>query len=347
MPLTLYQRPDSPRWWLRGTIGRRRIRESTGTDDRALAEEYRAQRETALYRAAIHGEAGPVTFAAAALSYLDVAERSPSTRHRLGRLLPHIGSALTCRQIDQATLDRVARATLAAKARPATRMREIVTPVRAVLQHAARRGWCQVPAFEAVRLPPSRTLWVTPPEAALIVAAGAPHLRPLLEYLLCTGCRLGEALALDWRDIDLEHRRATVHQTKSGRDRIVDLAPRAIAALHRLQGRDGRVFRRPDGNPYAPKDGLGGGQIKRAWAGALRRSGVAKDATPHTLRHTWASWRYAVHRDLLRLKEEGGWQSVKLVERYAHLAPEGIAADALAFWGMPTEKPQMARRRTK
>jgi hypothetical protein len=38
------------------------------------------------------------------------------------------------------------------------------------------------------------------------------------------------------------------------------------------------------------------------------------ELTPHDLRHTWASWHYALNRDLLALKIEGGWSSVALVE---------------------------------
>jgi hypothetical protein len=34
-----------------------------------------------------------------------------------------------------------------------------------------------------------------------------------------------------------------------------------------------------------------------------------------------ASWHYAVHKDLLRLRTEGARSSVLLVERYAHLLP--------------------------
>ncbi len=53
--------------------------------------------------------------------------------------------------------------------------------------------------------------------------------------------------------------------------------------------------------------------------------------TPHSLRHTWASWHYAEHRDMLRLRFDGGWSSVTLVERYAHLAPVTMAAEILAW----------------
>jgi integrase len=74
---------------------------------------------------------------------------------------------------------------------------------------------------------------------------------------------------------------------------------------------------------YVDRGRSEGGQIKTAWHGALRRAGLDPDLTPHDLRHTWATWHYAVHRDLLLLKVEGGWSSVTLVERYAHLMPQG------------------------
>jgi hypothetical protein len=59
---------------------------------------------------------------------------------------------------------------------------------------------------------------------------------------------------------------------------------------------------------------------------------LVADASPHTLRHTWASWRYCAHRDVLRLKEEGGWSAVSLVERYAKLVPPGLLPEIRAVW---------------
>jgi integrase len=49
------------------------------------------------------------------------------------------------------------------------------------------------------------------------------------------------------------------------------------------------------------------GEIKTAWRGARRRAKLAPELTPHDLRHTWASWHYALNRDLLLLKVEGAW----------------------------------------
>jgi site-specific recombinase XerD len=45
------------------------------------------------------------------------------------------------------------------------------------------------------------------------------------------------------------------------------------------------------------------------------------DVTPHVLRHTFASRLAMAGVDLRTIQELGGWQSLKMVERYAHLSP--------------------------
>lgn len=236
---------------------------------------------------------------------------------------------------------------------PRTFVAQIVEPVSAVMNHASRRGWCDAPHFLRPRQPSGRTRFLLPAEAERLCVASAPHLQPLLIFLLCTGARLSEALGLEWRDVDLQGTRAIfwADQTKSGRRRDVRLPPRAIVSLARLPHRSGRVFRAPSGEPYAITRERGyGGQIKTAWRGAIRRSALDGELTPHVCRHTWASWHYAVtaNKDLLRLKAEGGWSSVALVERYAHLLPAGEEAAIEAFWGArDIANNEMARPATK
>jgi integrase len=42
-------------------------------------------------------------------------------------------------------------------------------------------------------------------------------------------------------------------------------------------------------------------------------------------RHTWASWHVQNGTPLLALQELGGWESPKIVRRYAHLAVSHLA----------------------
>ncbi len=47
----------------------------------------------------------------------------------------------------------------------------------------------------------------------------------------------------------------------------------------------------------------------------------------HDLRHTWASWHVQAGTSLSKLQEMGGWDSIEMVRRYAHLAPEHLAVE--------------------
>jgi integrase len=66
-----------------------------------------------------------------------------------------------------------------------------------------------------------------------------------------------------------------------------------------------------------------------AWTRALRRTGI-RDFRWHDLRHTWASWHVQRGTPLQVLKELGGWETLEMVQRYAHLS-----ADHLARWVQP------------
>lgn len=370
MPLKLIRRPGIETWYVFGTVAGRRVREATGTADRRLAEEYRATREAELFREALHGTPAVVTWHEACLSYLEKVEPGPGTRRLLLRLTNHLGR-MRLRDIDQVALDRAINALCRPGAAPSTKLRNVIVPLQAVLNHAARRQWCDAPNFEIPEGATGikRTRWLTPAEYVRLRDASAEHLRPLIVFLCCTGARLGEALALQWDDVDFVLSSATLRDRKGGHgDHVVKLFPAAVAALAsitdatidktgqrvRLPLHGGPVFRTDDGRAYA-RASDGGGQIRSAWAGACRRAGFSgvwkigqkggrwwtpKDVTPHVLRHTAASWHYCVYRDLLRLRDEVGWATSSQAERYAKLAPKELVPAILSAWGFdPTDTP--------
>lgn len=383
MPLRLVQRPGSRIWYLRGTVRGQGVFESTQTDDPARAEGVRVRREAEIWDHSVHGTRAVVTFATAADSYLTAEARRPGQRALVRRLLLHFRTTRLA-DITQESLDRAYAVLLRPGASNATRLRNVLSPLRAILEHAARRRWCDRPAFEVPKQVPGRIAYLRPDQATALIHAAAPHLRPLLVYLLATGSRLSEALELDWAQVDLTGLRATTIKTKNGRERAVDLPPVAIAALATLPHRTGRVFRparrvaktlrelrlrrgeAPEaagwtaGEAYADTDRTSGGQIKRAWATACRAAGLPgawhtwTDAQgrpqrawqpehhPHDLRHTWATWRYAIEPDLLRLQHAGGWSTVKQVTAYAHLLPTAYR-DAAAAWFAGTDFVQVPK----
>jgi integrase len=62
---------------------------------------------------------------------------------------------------------------------------------------------------------------------------------------------------------------------------------------------------------------------QKAWKSACSEAGI-QDFRWHDLRHTWASWHVQLGTPLYALKELGGWETLEIVKRYAHLAPEHL-----------------------
>src|SRR5262245_22568278 len=74
----------------------------------------------------------------------------------------------------------------------------------------------------------------------------------------------------------------------------------------------------PYERPRPLDDHSAGTCIKTAFSGACKRAGIT-NFTPHSCRHTWATWHYAANRDLIVLMRLGGWNSERMGLRYAHV----------------------------
>lgn len=57
----------------------------------------------------------------------------------------------------------------------------------------------------------------------------------------------------------------------------------------------------------------------KTWRKALEWAGI-EDFRWHDLRHTWTSWHVQAEMSLHVLQEIGGWESVEMVTRFAHLS---------------------------
>lgn len=315
--LRLYKRKRDKCWKIRGTLHGRKHEESTGLSDWAQAEIVLNARVAELDRKhvaeAVLGRRLAPTFAEAVVAYL---EKGGERRH-LKPLLKLFGER-RIDSIEQRDIDEAARR-LRPGAAPATQNRQIYGPMSAVLKASGITL-----KVERRKVPKGRVRWLLHAEAQSLLDSCSPHLRPLVAFLFATGARVGEALWLDWRSVDLERAHVTFPKTKNGESRGVPLTAELVAMLANLPCRQGAVFRRPDGLPYsrpAPDDDWdtsAGSRIKTAFKGACRRAGI-ENFRPHDCRHTWATWHYEAHRDLIGLKEDGGWKSLSMVERYAHV----------------------------
>jgi integrase len=189
--------------------------------------------------------------------------------------------------------------------------------------------------FDAPRLPrgdrasPKRIRYLTAAQADRLIACYAPHVRPIAITLCCQGWRIGEALRCDWSHIRWQADSIFIPETKNGQPRTIGLNVHSRTALHRLwveQGspESGPVFLTNRGRPYRDPRNYkvpSGSPIKKAHATACRRAGIS-DFHVHDWRHHWASQCVMAGIDLETIRQEGGWMSLRMVERYAAVSAD-------------------------
>ena len=256
--------------------------------------------------------------------YIEKQGPSVAERRRLKRLHDHFGHRW-CDEIDQGTIDEYLRQQHP-NAKAATRIRQAIRPLSTVLRVAAKRRWCDKPDFERPRVDEfdgARAL--TYNEADRLVTAAAPHLKPLLIFMLGTGARTNDCLRLRWEQVDLAGQRVTFLTPKGGRPYTVPLRQEVVSALNGLPHRDGVVFRTPGGREFFNGFGIGGNPIATGFRAACRRAGLGH-VRPHDLRHSFTTWRIREGVPLAIVARLRGDRGLQMVMRYSHLAPEDLAA---------------------
>ncbi|MBK1715734.1 integron integrase [Rubrivivax gelatinosus] len=199
---------------------------------------------------------------------------------------------------------------------------------------------------------------LAPDEVAAVLGRLDGTHRLLAELLYGTGLRITEALQLRVKDIDFAQRAIVVRAGKGGKDRVVMLpatletplrgqlrSVHAVWAGDAAAGRAGvalpdaleRKYQRAGSSwawfwvfPQAshsvdPRSGvvrrhhLYPGTFQRAFGRALRAAGIAKPATPHTLRHSFATHLLQSGSDIRTVQELLGHADVSTTMIYTHV----------------------------
>ncbi len=210
--------------------------------------------------------------------------------------------------------------------------------LRSILRRCGRDWeWTdRVPAVRLLKEPSRRIRFLTRSEARALLRELPPHLSAMAEFTLATGLRAANVTGLTWQQVDLSRRMAWVHpdQAKSRKAIAVPLNDTAMRVLHDQEDQHPKwvfVFK-----------GVRVLQVSTmAWYKALRRAGI-EDFRWHDVRHTWASWHVQGGTPLFALQELGGWETEKMVRRYAHLAAEHLARYVINAEGYGTNPSQPA-----
>lgn len=156
----------------------------------------------------------------------------------------------------------------------------------------------------------------------LLKAIGNVKHRTVAMVLYGAGLRISEALALKLRDIDSGRMVITVRHGKGDTDRQVTLSGVLLEALRSYF----RAYKPADWlfEGEDPERALGASTIQRAVKTARARAGILKPATPHTLRHSYATHLMERGTDLRVIQTLLGHRSLKTTQIYTHVATERL-----------------------
>ncbi len=208
----------------------------------------------------------------------------------------------------------------------------------AAIAHGCKARGLPVPSLPTIRQPPRAGVpYLTLPERDRLLAAYSKAAAPVAVVLAFQGLRTQEALRLDWRDVSWPRRTLFVGRgsgvqakSKTGKSRTVPMHRQVRVRLYliwRQRGRPiaGPVFLSSRGAPFQDTTGKGGNPLKKQHAHACATARI-RDFRVHDWRHHWAAHMVMSGTDLYTLMRLGGWSTLRMVERYAAVSVEHMAA---------------------
>lgn len=299
--MSLYKRGGI--WWISLSVRGRRVRRSTRTADRQKSKREHDELAARLWQERQSGK----TFYHALAAWLKEQERSRNEKNAIKQ----IKRIYRDRPLVDVTPESIAEA-LADKS--ASTYNRLVNTIRAAINVGVSRGWMEsAPKFKRRKTRDKRTVFLTLEQWDKLRPLLPEHQKDLADFALATGLRWSNVTNLEWSQVDLTRKLAWIHndQAKDDTDLSVPLSAAAMQILERRKDIHdtfvftyrGRVIKSP----------------KTAWNKAREKAGLPGFKW-HYLRHTWASWHAMNGTPLAVLQELGGWSSLEMVKRYAHLA---------------------------
>ena len=343
MPLEPYLRGRT--WWAKGYIeyeGRRisgYIRCSTGASSEAGAWEWcRIEEERARRRLIVGDEKKVLTFGDAVLFY---PARASEAQYLLV-VLDDLG-ALPIEAITPKMVKNLGPK-LKPEASTDTWWRQIVTPVRAVINNAHEEGRGTPPikirpytekeriaqdtrrgkASRVARKPFSRE-WVS-----AFCDHADPHNAAMVRFMFETAARVDQAVSLRAADLDLKNLRVRLKAQKGHPEQWVAISPEMAAELSALppkhpQNRKTGATMAPRVFGYATRGGY-----RKRWASICTQAGIEK-LTAHSARHGfYTELRVRQGIDPITAAKAGRWKNAALPDAvYAHSETDEGAIRAL------------------
>ena len=210
-----------------------------------------------------------------------------------------------------------------------------LSAVRSFLEHAVREGRIEASPAAAILAPKvprhlPHNLTVDEVFTLLDGIEGSDEAglrdRAILEFLYATGLRVGELVSLDLEDLDLSGDTVRV-LGKGNKERIVPFGGKAKSALARWieasrplrdSGDAGAVFLNLRGGRLTDRS------VRRILGRRLREVSIFAEASPHALRHSFATHLLGAGADLRAIQELLGHASLSTTQRYTHVSMDAL-----------------------
>lgn len=143
----------------------------------------------------------------------------------------------------------------------------------------------------------------------------------IISLIYGTGIRLSEAIGLRIDDIDIERGIINICGGKGKKDRVVILPVNLIELIHQYRKEyfpKVFLFEGRSGGSYSPRS------IQNIVKNAIKKAGIRKDASVHTLRHSFATHLLEAGVDLRYIQELLGHKSSSTTEIYTHISSDRI-----------------------
>jgi integrase len=210
-----------------------------------------------------------------------------------------------------------------------------------------------VAEVETPRLDRSGDIEVFSPEEVWALVRAADSEQDAAIYLTAafTGLRMGELLALRWRDVDFSGQAIRVRASyaagqlttpKSGKVRSVPMAPEVARALARMGER--ADFTGDEDLVFIGEWGgyVDGSALRRRYKSSLKAAGLRR-LRFHDLRHTFGT-RMIAKADIRRVQEWMGHADVQTTMKYLHYVPRPEDAALVAEAFAVAQTPDAGRR---
>ena len=316
--MSIYRQKSSKSYYIRFSIGGRKIRKSARTTNRKEAEEYEQELRKQVWREIQLGASPNYTFAKLANEWLDQStKKSLSTDEGILKWLRPRLKGWLIKDIGRIKILEL-RKEKAHDSSKSTANRHMAL-LRAMLNMAEAWGWIEhAPKVPMYRVIKSEPRWLTKDEFVRLHQELPAHLQALALIAVNTGLRKTPLVEMRRSWIHGNHVTIPARYMKDGKPFGLSLNKVAKSVLDSLPGED-YVFTYK-GNRIRQTN-------TKAWRKALKRAGI-DNFRWHDLRSTWASWHVMAGTPLPVLQRLGPWKSYEMVLCYAHLAPDHVASYA-------------------